>query len=187
MNNIEIGGFIVDAFEAGNPPGRVTNDKDDAGGITRWGITRGYVAIFRRCKVEDVHPDVIRNLTRDDAIEMLVEVSIMRNSVWRIPDAHLRLTIADFCFNAGDDDGIPALQRAVGVHPDGVIGNETVAAVEATNPAFAIMRVSAARVKFHAERSGHGAVCKTCGLPSQKKWLGGWANRAAHVLETAAA
>jgi lysozyme family protein len=181
----DIGAFIVDEFEAGDPPGTVTNDRADAGGITRWGITRPYLATSRR--VKSVTADDIRNLTREQAIDALVEVSIMQSGLWQIPDWQLRLVVVDFEFNAGADDAVPALQRAVGVAADGVFGVATLAAATRVNLLHAVASVLVERQRFHIRKSANGVRCKTCGLPSQKKWIGGWLHRTTRLVEVCAA
>jgi lysozyme family protein len=181
MTDLELAAYIIDTFEAGSPPGVVTEAPADFGGVTRWGITQGYLAEYRR--VAAVPRDAVRALRRDEAIDALVEMEFRRRGLWQVPDWRPRLVAADFNFHAGADDGTPTLQRVLGVAPDGVVGPRTLAALAAADPVTVAVRVVAERPRFHARKSNGGLRCETCGLPSQKQWLGGWVNRCAALLD----
>jgi lysozyme family protein len=98
--------------------GGYENDPRDPGGETNFGIDK------------KSHPSVdIRNLTREGAIE------IYRQDYWEHPRVELlpellRLSFFDTCINQGTHTAAEMLQKVVGVKQDGVIGNETLRAVE---------------------------------------------------------
>lgn len=183
MTDLEIATYIVTEFERGT----FTNDPADAGGETRWGITRPYLADYLRLPVEQVSPSMIRNLTRERAIEALIEVEFERRPLLKMLDWRPRLATVDFNFNAGADDGIPALQLAVGAVVDSKLGPKTIAAALAADPLTTAVLVTAERIHFHVERSTRGKPCDTCRLPSQKRFLGGWSDRCSKILTKVAA
>lgn len=95
---------------------RLSDDPDDPGGLTRWGISQ------RAYPYED-----IRNMTEVRARE------IFRRDYWegchcdRLPDA-LAIALADAAFNQGCGTAIRLLQTALNVRVDGVMGPETIGA-----------------------------------------------------------
>lgn len=93
---------------------RVSDDPDDRGGLTRWGISQ------RAYPNED-----IRNMTEARAKELF------RRDYWegcqcdRLPDA-LAIVMADAAFNQGCGTAIRLLQKALNVKVDGVMGPVTI-------------------------------------------------------------
>lgn len=178
MTDLEIATFIVMELERG-----FSNDPADAGGVTRWGITRPYLAAYLRVPVDEVSPSIIKNLAPERAVEVLLEVELTRQPLIKTLDWRPKLAVVDFNYNAGPDDGIPALQRAVGVKADGVFGPKTAAAALQADPLLTAITVTTHRMRVHAERSNRGVRCPACKLPSQKKFLGGWEVRCADILD----
>jgi lysozyme family protein len=98
--------------------GKYTNDPNDPGGETKWGISKRS------------YPDVdIANLSRDDA------AAIYERDFWNklrcseLPDA-----VGRMCFqsavNVGAWVAARCLQRALGLTADGVIGAQTISAAQ---------------------------------------------------------
>lgn len=150
-----------DAFERtiGHEGGYV-NDPHDPGGETKFGISK------RAYPGED-----IRGLTIMRARELY------RRDYWdRIQGDQLPGWISAQVFDAAVHSGVKQaaiwLQRAVGAHPDGAIGAKTIAAARRADPAVAVARFNALRLK---------------GLTDMKNWPAhgrGWARRiAANLLE----
>lgn len=98
--------------------GGYTNDPQDHGGETRWGITK-----------RD-HPEIdIPTLTRDQAAE------IYRKAYWNICKCDqlpsgINLLVFDCAVNQGTDKAARLLQRSLKVEEDGVIGPETLNAAK---------------------------------------------------------
>ena len=80
----------------------------------------------------------------------------------------------DFAINAGKSRAIKELQQAVGVPADGIIGPQTLAAVNAHDLNDVILSLTAERLKFYTSLS----TFKTYGK--------GWTNRVADNLKYAA-
>lgn len=114
--------------------GGYTNHPADPGGPTNWGITihdvRAYV------KADATAADV-RALMKDQAKD------IYKRKYWdkvqgdRLP-AGVDYCVFDYAVNSGVGRAPKVLQRIVGVEPDGVIGEATLAAVAKKDPAFII-------------------------------------------------
>lgn len=102
--------------------GGLTNDPDDPGGITKYGISK------------KSYPNVdIFNLTREGAEE------IYRRDYWnkcRCDDLPPECAIATFdcAVNQGPETAIYLLQKALGVKQDGIIGRITLKAAESATP-----------------------------------------------------
>jgi lysozyme family protein len=119
----------------GNEGGYVNNPKDP-GGETNWGISK------RSYPQED-----IKALTRERAM------AIYKRDFWdKIDLDHAPLGIAeqllDFAVNSGMPVAVCALQRAVGVAADGVIGPHTLEAIRKMYTHDIIMRFIAERIDF---------------------------------------
>lgn len=148
--------------------GIYTDDPDDAGGPTRWGIT---IPVLERHRRRPVTSFDIRNLTRDEA-EDIYESQFIRpfNS---LPPGALRVNVIDMGVNAGIDRGIRLLQQTIGAQVDGKIGPETIrlSGHRDWNPQFVGVRLA-----FYENL----IISK----PQNRKWRPGWRARAlSHVFE----
>lgn len=98
--------------------GGLSDDAEDKGGLTKFGIS------------QKSYPDVdIRKLTQADALD------IYRRDFWaRCQCDHLPEPIAvivmDCAVNQGASTAIRLLQKSLGVNADGVVGSQTIAAVQ---------------------------------------------------------
>jgi lysozyme family protein len=111
-------------------------DPNDPGGETNWGISKRS------------YPNLnIKDLTRDQAI------ALYKRDFWD----HIQLDnfafgvgyqILDFAVNSGQGNALRALQRAVGVADDGVIGDHTKQAITVCEPHNLIMCFLAERLIF---------------------------------------
>ena len=116
--------------------GGFSDHPDDDGGATKFGISLG----FFRLLDPDSTPDDIRSLTLDGAR------AIYKEHFWRpirgddLPAA-IALAVFDMAVTSGVGDAAKALQAAVGALEDGIIGSQTILALNAV-----IMGRSVARV-----------------------------------------
>ena len=177
MTDEAIAAFIIDTFEAGVPPGRYTNRPDDLGGPTRWGVTKVGLAAFRGVRPQAITTADIQAVTRDVAINVALELAIVRPGLWIVNDWRPKLVTADFNYNAGADDGIAALQRAAGAAADGIFGPVSLAAVQAADPLTLTVRAVANRQRVHWTR----------GVGAQAANLRGWMGRCTTLLLTVTA
>lgn len=138
--------------------GGYVNDARDAGGETRFGISHA------------AHPTLdIARLTIEQA------TAIYKRDFWdgprigTLPD-RVAVAVFDAAVNSGVKTAIKWLQQALAVTDDGVIGEKTLSAARAVDPATVVMRFEGARLKA---------------LSSLKTWPAfgrGWARRIADNL-----
>lgn len=138
--------------------GDLSDNKNDPGKLTRWGISqRSYPTLD------------IRNLTKESAI------AIYKRDFWDLIDldeAPLGISnqLLDFAVNSGVQTALRALQRAVGVADDGIIGQHTKDAIAKMQDHDIVMRLIAERLIFMTNCQGWLTFGK------------GWARRIASEL-----
>ena len=143
--------------------GGFVDHPDDPGGKTRYGITE---AVAREAGY------------RGDMRELPIDLAkrIYKNRYWdavradELPEA-VRYAVFDAAVNSGPRQAILWLQRAVGTRDDGIIGQQTLAAVRAADPERLLRLVLAQRLRFMT------------GLPSWAAFGRGWARRIADLME----
>lgn len=122
--------------------GRYSNNPKDNGGETCWGIT---------AKTARAHGffDTMKNMPID------VAKRIYHEAYWRdikgdeLPEP-LAFFLFDLAVNSGSMRAKKALQRALGVLPDGIIGPKTLAAARARNPREVVRLIFVERAKLFA-------------------------------------
>lgn len=134
----------------------------DPGGETMWGIT---ARVARR----NGYLGDMKVLPRDTA------KGIAEHEYWmpaRCDDlpALLRFQMLDAAYNSGPQQATLWLQRAVGVHDDGIIGPATLSAVSAAPPLITGILFDAQRMDFLTDRPTWGMFGR------------GWAKRIAKNL-----
>src|SRR5687767_14751053 len=96
--------------------GKIHTVKGDPGGTTKWGLAQKF------------NPDIdVRDLTFDSAYKRFYHQYWLKGRCDQLP-FQVAVPYVIFAFNAGFDDAIPALQRAVYTKVDGVMGPATVEA-----------------------------------------------------------
>jgi lysozyme family protein len=142
--------------------GGYVNDPTDAGGETKFGIS----------KHSFPHLD-IKNLTESHAAAIYEERYLLKPGIAKLP-IDLQPQMLDFAVHSGPYIAIQKLQKALGIDEDGVIGPQTIAFAHAADPRTINNRVVAERIKMIA-----GIVVKA---PGQVKFLRGWVARALEFL-----
>lgn len=144
----------------------------DRGGPTKYGITQA--------TLEDVRGHAV---TADD-VKALTEVTaraIYQERYWREPgfnrvrDETLQALLLDAAVNHGPRAAVRMLQRALGMHGDGIMGPLTLAAIPYIDARVVALRLMAQRVRLY------GAIITKD--HSQAVFAAGWANRTAELLE----
>lgn len=153
------GGFSEDPKDPGNWTGGRVNFGELKG--TKFGIAA------------NTYPDLdIKNLTIDDAKAIYLKDWWEKLGNDEISDA-IKYQLWDFAINAGMITAKKALQRAVKVVDDGVIGPMTIKAVKSMTETDVLMRFNAQRIRYYTS------------LPSWPTYGKGWANRVAGNLDFA--
>ena len=172
MTNEDIVAFILS-----HEGSAYTDDPVDAGGCSKYGVTRRALASFRHVPLSAITCEDVRNLTQADAEALALELYIFRPNFHQIADWRLRLAVVDFGYHSGAVTATKALQRAVGVADDGSFGRDT---------GWAVVRADAERVRLKVV----GARMRLLGSlierrRSNARFAGGWFDRVADVLEAA--
>jgi len=137
--------------------GGYTDNPDDPGGPTNFGITQATLATAwgRPATAKDVAA-----LTVADVAEIYRTRYWAKTRCGELP-AGLDLAVVDTAVNMGPETAVRLLQRALGVSADGVVGSATLARVEAAPIASVIRTLSEMRrsryralVKFEAFGKG---------------------------------
>lgn len=136
---IKASDFTIRMETAGRTDGWYTNDPNDPGGETKWGICARY------------NPGIdIKRLTRDGALEIFHDNYWVPCSCEDMPP-RVAIAVFDCAVIPGQDKAIAMLQEAIGVHQDGIVGPATIrASNEMDDEQIAVML--AARMTFFATR-----------------------------------
>lgn len=144
--------------------GGYNNIPGDNGGETNFGISK------KAYPNED-----IRAMTIERATELAYRDYYEKFHLELIQSFRIRAKVFDTGFNAYPTTAIKFLQRALGVHDDGVIGMETLTAIvgkEENTILYAMIKqqmLNYVRIVSHAE--------------NQAQFLAGWTNRAFDIIE----
>lgn len=149
--------------------GGFVNHPKDPGGMTNLGVTR---AVYEKWVGRIVDEDEMRSLKPDDVAPIYKRQYWDRISGDKLP-AGVDYAVFDFAVNAGVKRASKALQSIVSVEPDGVIGNQTLAALSVLNPADVIDELRDVRQDFYES------------LPHFVDFGKGWTRRNNDVLESA--
>jgi hypothetical protein len=149
--------------------GGYTNDPQDSGGPTNFGIT---LADLREWRGHDVTAEDVRTMNRTEAQE------IYRSKYWNpmqcddLPNG-IDLEVFDFGVNAGNRTSIKILQSVLGVTTDGSVGPITLSAAKAADARTVIQNFSEQRLNYYRALAGWA------------HFGAGWTNRTNSVERTA--
>lgn len=107
--------------------GGFSNHPDDPGGPTNMGITQKTLSAWRKC---ECGIDDVKNLTRTEA-EAIMEAQYAAPVRFNVLPDGLDYAVLDCSVNSGPARAAKILQSLVGVTEDGIIGEETLAALTA--------------------------------------------------------
>jgi lysozyme family protein len=151
--------------------GGFVDHPEDRGGPTKYGVT---LASLQRWRQHPCQKSDIQTLTEPEARQILTELFLIQPGFQLIADQSLRAFVTDWGVNSGPTNAIKALQDAVSVTQDGVLGPQTIKAINAMDPRLLFLRVFASRLKF----IGHLLSRQ----PSQAVFAEGWLTRLADFL-----
>jgi lysozyme family protein len=146
--------------------GSYSNNPNDPGGETNWGIT---VAVARA----NGYTGAMQDMT------MIYAKTIYAQAYWLSAFDTLAYPVAfqlfDAAVNSGLSQAVRWLQRALGVADDGIFGSITLAAAQAMDPLKLVLLFNASRLNFMTQLSTWPTFGK------------GWARRIANNLIKGAA
>lgn len=126
--------------------GLLVDHPDDPGGLTKYGIS------------QRAYPNLdIRNLTRADAIHIYQRDYLVKNRLHELTNVQNAEIVLDWFVNG---ISVKALQKALGVTQDGVMGPQTLKAIDTIEPRVLLM----ARLDYYVNLVKH-------------PFLRGWVNR----------
>lgn len=143
------------------------DDIGDGKGVTRWGQTLGWLATFN-LPVPESPEDAAENYAA------WLHITGLDVVVGDEPD-NLADFLIDFAVHSDHKPAIRALQRALDLTADGVVGPKTRAAVERVNREWLAFAVIAGEMRYQ------GGII-TDNPDKHARWARGWANRNADKL-----
>lgn len=174
--------------------GDFVNDPADSGGATNKGVT---IATWKRCgydKDGDGDVDVVdlKLISNEDVRNRVLKPAFWDR--WKADNIHsqkIANILVDWVWGSGKH-GIVIPQRLLGVNPDGVVGNKTLAAVNFADPDQLFNVIYNARVKFlkditassiaaYERKIGRKATEKELMKHTNKRFLNGWLLRLADI------
>ncbi len=158
--------IVDDIIRREGASGAVTNDPADKGGRTAYGIS------------ERANPDAWADgkVTLDEAREIYRRKYVEAPGFGQLTNPHLQAILADFAVTSGPALAITALQRALKVEADGILGPVTIAAANASlEPQRLVNKIAVERIKMA------GRVVKRD--PTQLRWINGWLDRFSSFID----
>lgn len=152
--------------------GGVSDHPADRGGLTAYGLTRPFLKDVTQRDWTDAE---IVALTREQALAVYTLWAALRKLDQLPDDLRLAWAVIDYAVLHGERPAIRALQRQLGVLPDGLIGPVTIAALQRT-PA----QLEAVRLGIMADRLE--ALGHVIAQPGQAVFALGWLRRVARHL-----
>ena len=145
--------------------GGFVNDPLDRGGATNKGVTIGTFQSFYPGKTVDD----LKRITDDQWL------TIFKSGYWnpwqadQIKNQAIANILVDWAWASGARTAIRKVQELLGVSVDGLVGNETLSAINGQDAEELFDRIKVARYDFV------DAIVKRD--PSQKRFINGWKNR----------
>jgi lysozyme family protein len=149
--------------------GGFVNDPDDLGGATNKGITIGAFTEYKKRKGQKA-PTVadLKNISDAEWHDVFKSLYWDRWKADEIKSQSVANILVDWVWASGSH-GIKRPQRLLGVKADGIVGKQTIAAVNAMDAATLFKMIKDDRAKFIDE------ICKA--RPKNEKYRKGWLNR----------
>lgn len=164
MAKVEILAPYIKKWEGG-----FVNDPTDRGGATNKGVT---IATFEAyCKAKSLpRPNVerLKRMTDGEWLDILKTMFWDRWQADKIKSQKLANILVDWVWGSGVY-GIKIPQRILGVKQDGIVGDETLKALNAQAPDKLFQTIYDARKKYLNDI--------TISRPANKRFLKGWLNR----------
>ena len=149
--------------------GGYVNHPKDPGGETNLGVTR---KVWEQWIGKPAGKDAMKKLTVADVSPLYKKLYWDKVKGDELPSG-VDWAVFDWAVNSGTGRAAKALQKIVGVEPDGGIGAATVAAVKKADPATVIKKLALMRENFYRN------------LPTFGTFGRGWLRRNDETLEVA--
>lgn len=149
--------------------GGFVNDPADLGGATNKGVTIGTFNEYRKRRgLPSPTVDDLKNISESEWHDIFKSLYWDRWKADEIKSQAVANILVDWVWASGSH-GIKRPQRLLGVKADGIVGKQTIAAVNAMDAATLFKMIKADRLKFVDE------ICKA--RPANERFRKGWTNR----------
>lgn len=149
--------------------GGFVNDPDDLGGATNKGITIGAFTEYKKRKGQKAPTvDDLKNISDAEWRDVFKSLYWDRWKADEIKNQSVANILVDWVWASGSH-GIKRPQRLLGVKADGIVGKQTIAALNDMDAATLFKMIKDDRAKFIDE------ICKA--RPKNEKYRKGWMNR----------
>lgn len=151
--------------------GGYVNNPADRGGPTKYGVILATWKAHGWDKDNDgdIDDEDIKKLTPEDAKYIAKKIFWDHFKADEIKNQSLAEFIVDWGYNSGTGTAARKLQQALGVAADGVIGRQTLAALNSANQKQLFEKLKQARIDFIE------AIVRN--RPDQMRFYDGWMNR----------
>ena len=145
------------------------HDHHDRGGATQTGVTLATFTAWRKAKGKPT-PTVtdLRRITFQEWCDILKATFWDKCRADDIRSQSVAEMMVDWTWHSGMG-ALKSIQRVLCVTPDGIMGAQTLRAINSSKPEVLFPSLRAARLKFVQSIVNRN--------PTQKKWLVGWENR----------
>lgn len=143
-----------------------SNDKDDLGGETMIGVTSNTYNGY--CEKKNIENRNVKNIKYSEWLDILKSFYWDRWKADYIDNQSVAEILCDFVWASGIH-GIKRPQKLLGVQVDGIVGEKTLAALNAQDPMAIYFAIKNDRIRFIDE------ICKA--RPANEKFRKGWLNR----------
>ena len=151
--------------------GGYVNDPDDPGGATNLGVT---LATWRKAGYDidgdgDIDADDVRMLSVSDAVARVIKPKFWDR--WHADDIRCQAVaniLVDWLYNSGSP-GIRIPQKLLGVRQDGIVGPETLKALNGADQEEFFASIKSERIKYYSDLVAR--------KPDLQKFFKGWMNR----------
>jgi lysozyme family protein len=149
-----------------------TNDPDDHGGLTRYGVTQATLSTYYGRAASDAEVLALTPATVAEVYQKLYWAPIQGDKIQSQPVATVLLDLAILC---GPAAAVRMAQAILGVAADGLLGPKSLAALNAAVGATFVKRLSRSACQYFANIAVRN--------PTQAKWLPGWQIRAHKMID----
>jgi len=153
---------------------KYTNDPDDRGGPTKWGITQKAWSDYIG---RDATENDIKDIDEQEARDFYTEIYVIAPNFHKILNETVRELVIDCGVNHGPLRAVKWVQRSAFVARDGNLGPISLNAINMMDPLECFLETLAYRIRLYGRIVSRDH--------SQAKWISGWNNRAAGFLEDA--
>ena len=161
-NNFDLAMQFVQKVEGG-----YSNHPNDRGGQTNYGITQGIFYQAKKLEIINNAVNSVIDLTLEDAEKIYKEMFWDKINGDALPTA-LSIALFDTAVNMGVGTSVMILQNILNVTQDGIIGLQTLSAIENYNGNLVADFLNARELRYETIAQDN---------PSQGVFLRGWLNR----------